>query len=94
MWSDDIETRRVFREQDSHDDTGEVQQKTVLGLCNESERGSVMWYMKDYDFERPDSDFPGYEAYFTEGEISDSDEFMEVDDDFLDEYELSHDTGE
>ena len=42
-----------------------------------------MWYMKDYDFERPDSDFPGYEAYFTEGEISDSDEFMEVDDDFL-----------
>ena len=53
-----------------------------------------MWYMKDYDFERPDSDFPGYEAYFTEGEISDSDEFMEVDDDFLDEYELSHYTGE
>ena len=53
-----------------------------------------MWYMKDYDFERPDKDFPGYEAYFTEGEIFDSDEFEEVDDDFPDERELSHYEGE
>ena len=86
MRSDDIETRRVFREQDSHDDTGEVQQKTVLGLCNESKRGSVMWYMKDYDFERPDSDFPGYEAYFTEGEIPDSDDEIEFEEDDIDDF--------
>lgn len=44
-----------------------------------------MWYMKDYDFERPDSDYPGYEDYFAEDE-----DFEEVDDDFLDERELSH----
>lgn len=50
--------------------------------------------MKDYDFERPDSDYPGYEDYFTEGEISDSDDFEEAEDDWLNEAELSHDTGE
>ena len=53
-----------------------------------------MWYMKDYDFERPDSDYPGYKDYFSEGENFDSEDFEEVDDDFLDEYELSHYTGE
>lgn len=23
-----------------------------------------MWYMKDYDFERPDKDYPGYKRTF------------------------------
>ncbi len=50
--------------------------------------------MKDYDFERPDSDYPGYEDYFTEGENLTSEDFEEVDDDFLDERELSHYEGE
>lgn len=49
-----------------------------------------MWYMKDYDFERPDKDYPGYKEYFAEDENSDSEDFEEVDDDFLDERELSH----
>lgn len=41
--------------------------------------------MKDYDFERPDSDYPGYEAYFTEGEICDlSDEEVFEEDDIED----------
>ena len=53
-----------------------------------------MWYMKDYNIERPDRDYPGYKRYFSEGEISASEDFEEVDDDFLDERELSHDTGE
>lgn len=45
-----------------------------------------MWYMKDYDFERPDSDFPGYEDYFTEGENDDlSDEEM-FEDDYPEEF--------
>lgn len=53
-----------------------------------------MGYMKDYDIERPDRDFPGYEDYFSEGENLDSEGFEEVDDDFLDERELSHYSGE
>ena len=43
-----------------------------------------MWYMKDYNIERPDKDYPDYEKYFTEGEISDSEDEEEVNDDFLD----------
>ena len=50
--------------------------------------------MKDYDFERPDSGYPGYEDYFTEGENLTSEDIEEVDDDFLDERELSHYEGE
>lgn len=53
-----------------------------------------MWYMRDYDFERPDRDFPDYERCFTESENSDSEDFEEVDDDFPDERELSHYEGE
>ena len=44
-----------------------------------------MWYMKDYDIERPDRDYPGYNLRMTDGENSDSEDFEEVDDDFIDE---------
>ena len=53
-----------------------------------------MWYMKDYDIERPDSDYPGYSTRMTGGENSDFEDFEEVDDDFLNERELSHYDGE
>ena len=53
-----------------------------------------MWYMKDCDIERPDRDYPGYDLRMTEGENSVSEDFEEVDDDFLDERELSHYEGE
>lgn len=41
-----------------------------------------MGYMKDYNFERPDSDYPGYDRMF--GFYPDEDE-EEVDDDNSDE---------
>ena len=50
--------------------------------------------MKDYDIERPDSDYPGYGMCMTDGENSDFEDFKEVEDDFLDERELSHYSGE
>ena len=53
-----------------------------------------MWYMKDCDIERPDRDYPGYDLRMTEGENFNSEDFEEVDDDFLDERELSHYEGE
>lgn len=53
-----------------------------------------MWYMKDYNIERPDSDYPGYSTRMADGENSVSEDFEEVDDDFLDERELSHYEGE
>lgn len=33
-----------------------------------SERETDMWYMRDYDIERPDSDYPDYDEYFDEDE--------------------------
>lgn len=42
-----------------------------------------MGYMKDYYFERPDSDYPGYEDMF--GYHPDEDEEEEVEDDYPDE---------
>ena len=42
--------------------------------------------MKDYDFERPDSDYPGYEDYFTEGENSDLSDEEVFEDDDIDEW--------
>ena len=53
-----------------------------------------MWYMNDYNIERPDRDYPGYDLRMTEGENFDSEDFEEVNDDFPDETELSHYTGE
>ena len=44
-------------------------------------------YMKDYNIERPDSDYPGYEDYFKEG--SDDDEWNDeevFEDDDIDEW--------
>lgn len=42
--------------------------------------------MKDYDFERPDSDFPGYDDYFTEGENPDLSDEEVFEDDYPDEF--------
>ena len=53
-----------------------------------------MWYMKDYNIERPDRDYPGYDLRMTEGENFDSEDFEEVNDGFPDERELSHYEGE
>ena len=53
-----------------------------------------MWYMRDCNIERPDRDYPGYNLRMTDGENSDSEDFEEVEDDFLDERELSHCDGE
>ena len=50
--------------------------------------------MKDYDIERPDRDYPNYRTRMMDAENSDSEDFEEVDDDFLDEAELSHSEGE
>lgn len=48
-----------------------------------------MWYMKDYDFERPDSDFPGYEKYFADGTEETGEQEVWIDDE-IDERELFH----
>lgn len=53
-----------------------------------------MWYMKDYNIERPDRDYPGYDLRMMEGKNFDSEDFEEVDDDFIDERELPHYNGE
>ena len=41
----------------------------------------MMWYMRDYDIERPDRDYPGYNRTF------DIDDDYEVDDEDYDEEE-------
>lgn len=50
--------------------------------------------MKDYNIERSDRDYPGYDLRMTDGENLVSEDFEEVNDDFLDERELSHYDGE
>ena len=42
--------------------------------------------MKDYDFERPDSDFPGYDDYFTEGVNLTSEDEIEFEEDDIDDF--------
>ena len=45
----------------------------------------MTWYMKDYDFERPDTDYPGCDLY-EEPDYGDEEEVF--DDDEIDELEL------
>lgn len=33
----------------------------------------MMWYMRDYDIERPDKDYPGYNRTFDIDEVDDED---------------------